>query len=563
MPKFLLIALFIPIAGLQAATIVSGDIPETKLQLRVFGEAIRAPSDSFQTMHSGLLAVPGEGIYAYGTPLTSAGDDVEQLSVWILDDRVDIMSDDVLDRDIWHTPGLPGGDTLINPLAPDSLFDVADDGLFNWADSCLCGYTSDPFMFLDGNGVKSFLVRASRICYEKAGGTQWVNFIYLVKWAAPDQIDTATVINGYFNTGTSIQPVHGSLNLLAPSVVVDSNLYHIFTVEDTGSGRTMALWETPDPATDTAIPTPWVSRRKLRGNLPAEHHDLAVVQWALPEPNQHWHTTIHAPAPGRYEGFATGSLLDDQPVYFGTSSDGEHWTTYPEPLIPASGERPGTPIIDSSVYTVRPFIVGLGDTSHYRLVVSGARDTGDSYHWYSTIVAMRVVDPQTPSAPTTLSPVSDPCPVDDLRPVFVWSESADPNPGDVVRYRLHLATSESFDPEWVSPTTGDTTMAFSDSLMLSMTYWWKVTAEDTAGHARGSAVASFRTWLAGDVDGGGAVNVADLTLLIAYLFRGGSMPCSLVPADVNADCAVSVADLTRLIAFLFRGGPPPEQTACE
>jgi len=52
-------------------------------------------------------------------------------------------------------------------------------------------------------------------------------------------------------------------------------------------------------------------------------------------------------------------------------------------------------------------------------------------------------------------------------------------------------------------------------------------------------------------------NVADLTYLVDYLFRGGPPPPCPEEGDVNGDGNTNVADLTYLVDYLFRGGPPP------
>ncbi len=553
-----LVCLILAVATAHADSIQTEPIPSAKLLLRVFGPAIHIPADSFQTMHSGFLSVPGEGIYAYGTPLGSAGaGESEQLSIWRLDDTVDIASDIILDHDVWHTPSLPGGDTLINPLVPFTMFDVRSDALFDWADSCICAYTSDPFMFLDHDSVKTFLVRATMSCYQAAGKVQNVNMIYVVRWDGATGLDTATLINGYYNTGSPVTPEHASLSLYAPSVVAENGFYRIVTIEDTLGGRALALWESADLARLSASPAPWVSRRKVMGSALSTHFDLALLDWPLPDNDQHWHTTIHSPSVGVYEGFATGSLIDNQPVYFGTSADLEHWTTYPQPIIAAGGSRPGSPIIDSTVYTVRPLILGGAEGPYYRLVVSGARDTADSYDWYSTVVDMVKLGPQPPSAPAALFPAGDDCPVIDLQPTFVWSSSFDPDPGESAIYVLHVDDDSSFASPWVSPATADTSLLLPDSLGFNATRWWKVVAADTTGRTSESAPTSFRTFLPGDVDGSGGLSVSDLTQLVAYLFRGSQLPCAFVLADTNGDCGISVSDLTYLVGFLFRGGPPP------
>jgi hypothetical protein len=64
-----------------------------------------------------------------------------------------------------------------------------------------------------------------------------------------------------------------------------------------------------------------------------------------------------------------------------------------------------------------------------------------------------------------------------------------------------------------------------------------------------------------DYDVGDNVNVADLTYLIDYLFRGGAPPSCWTEGNVNGDIGeqINVADLTYLVDYLFRGGlsPPP------
>jgi uncharacterized repeat protein (TIGR03803 family) len=59
----------------------------------------------------------------------------------------------------------------------------------------------------------------------------------------------------------------------------------------------------------------------------------------------------------------------------------------------------------------------------------------------------------------------------------------------------------------------------------------------------------------GDVNGDGAVSVADVFSLIGYLFAGGAAPEG--SADVNGDGRTDVQDVFYLISFLFAGGLPP------
>lgn len=71
-------------------------------------------------------------------------------------------------------------------------------------------------------------------------------------------------------------------------------------------------------------------------------------------------------------------------------------------------------------------------------------------------------------------------------------------------------------------------------------------------------------FLCGDIDGDGSgPNVADLTYLVDYLFRGGPPPPVAEAANVDGSNGINVSDLTYFVDYLFRGGAelacPPYQ----
>ena len=67
----------------------------------------------------------------------------------------------------------------------------------------------------------------------------------------------------------------------------------------------------------------------------------------------------------------------------------------------------------------------------------------------------------------------------------------------------------------------------------------------------------------GNVDGDleEKINVADMTTLIAYLFKGYTGVTCLKEADVNGDGSINVTDMSYLIGYLFSGGPHPVDCA--
>ncbi len=74
-----------------------------------------------------------------------------------------------------------------------------------------------------------------------------------------------------------------------------------------------------------------------------------------------------------------------------------------------------------------------------------------------------------------------------------------------------------------------------------------------------AVLAAMNTHLAGDANGDGVVDLADVVYLLNYLYRSGPAPDPMASGDPNDDCVVELGDLVYLINYLYQGGPAPQQ----
>ena len=99
-------------------------------------------------------------------------------------------------------------------------------------------------------------------------------------------------------------------------------------------------------------------------------------------------------------------------------------------------------------------------------------------------------------------------------------------------------------------TTGQTAVGLGTSASYGLSHgFWQEFGGGTCCNHDG---------IRGDVDYNMGLNVADLTYLVDYLFKGGDPPPCDIEGDVDASGGINVADLTYMVDYLFKGGPPPE-----
>ncbi|MFQ6002209.1 MAG: M14 family zinc carboxypeptidase, partial [Candidatus Zixiibacteriota bacterium] len=93
------------------------------------------------------------------------------------------------------------------------------------------------------------------------------------------------------------------------------------------------------------------------------------------------------------------------------------------------------------------------------------------------------------------------------------------------------------------------------------TYYYKVRAKDLQDQigpwSNVEDVVVWETFVRGDANGDGEIDISDAIYLVNYLFIGGPEPVPLEAGDVNSDGEITSADVIYLINYLFQGGPPP------
>jgi hypothetical protein len=93
------------------------------------------------------------------------------------------------------------------------------------------------------------------------------------------------------------------------------------------------------------------------------------------------------------------------------------------------------------------------------------------------------------------------------------------------------------------------------------TYFYKVRAKDGQNQwgawSNAEKAVVLPSFVRGDVNGDGVIDLGDVVFLINYLYRDGQAPNPLEAGDTNSDGQINLGDVVYLIDYLFRGGSPP------
>jgi len=72
-----------------------------------------------------------------------------------------------------------------------------------------------------------------------------------------------------------------------------------------------------------------------------------------------------------------------------------------------------------------------------------------------------------------------------------------------------------------------------------------------------SVYVDLQTYVPGDADGSGEVDIDDVVFLIHYIFSGGTAPDPLEAGDPDCSGAIDIDDVVYLISYIFTSGPAP------
>lgn len=270
--------------------------------------------------------------------------------------------------------------------------------------------------------------------------------------------------------------------------------------------------------------------------------------------------------PPKLAGPATGTITNNLSVSFSWAD----WSRYDSALtyvLEYSTDPSFATNVTRLTGIVTPARVESLPDGLYSWRVRAFDTFGDS----SAVSAVRTVwvDATRPVAPTPVHPApltGDT--ITDSTPTFVWTtvsvskQTDSPTP---VTYQVRIASDPMFTVglrsySGIAATQFDLPLA--DKLALNQDWYWHVKAADAAGNqSEFSADQNFHlraTYILGDFNDDGALDVVDVVGLIDFVFSGGSPPVPpTARIDLNCDQVYDVLDVTALIDVVFQGAPVP------
>lgn len=110
-------------------------------------------------------------------------------------------------------------------------------------------------------------------------------------------------------------------------------------------------------------------------------------------------------------------------------------------------------------------------------------------------------------------------------------------------------------PDWTNMQVREALMMTADNADTpNNTYGWGVIDTWAAIHYDFGGGPSF---VPGDADGSGVVNITDVTYIVQWIFAGGMAPDPLEAGDADGSGEANITDGVYILAYIFGGGPAP------
>ncbi len=130
-------------------------------------------------------------------------------------------------------------------------------------------------------------------------------------------------------------------------------------------------------------------------------------------------------------------------------------------------------------------------------------------------------------------------------------------------YRRDASSNGSFfridDPSGSLLNPGVTSGPFTDNTVDgTSTYHYLIIAENGSGEKSPHSdilIQTSVTFMCGDVDNSGSLNILDIVYFINFKYKGGPRPVYIASAEVNGDGGLNILDVVYFINFKYKGGP--------
>ncbi|MFQ5452837.1 MAG: dockerin type I repeat-containing protein, partial [Candidatus Zixiibacteriota bacterium] len=97
-------------------------------------------------------------------------------------------------------------------------------------------------------------------------------------------------------------------------------------------------------------------------------------------------------------------------------------------------------------------------------------------------------------------------------------------------------------------------------LAFPLYYLTESSARQLVGHVT-SLFGEAQSYVYGDVDGSGEVDIADLVYFVDYSFNSGPAPFNMNAADVDGTCTIDIGDVVYMVDYMFSNPPGPAPVA--